>query len=146
MEADIRRLIEERRKLPQPTKIGYLSGFYEQGEVPEGFVDKLLVVQESALHNLTIGHHTCEYCFPGGDDEILAKAKHGNFEFQEIIKEVWSSGDYHSEKFQWSDMLRHYIVSHKYLPPQEFIDAMMIYQPKDSITSKPELKLPDFDF
>lgn len=136
------RIMEERSRRPKPIEVGYLSGPFEQGEVPEGFIDNLLQVQESALHSYTMGHHTCRYCFPGGDDELHSQIDSGVVK-KEATSEVQSSGDYHLDRYKWPDMLRHYIATHKYLPPQDFIDAIGNYRPESVDHPETRLRLPE---
>lgn len=125
---------------PKPIEIGYLSGLYEKGDVPEGFWDKLDLVEESQRHKIgSMGHHTCEYCFPGGDDEMQSKIATGEVD-QNIWEEVTSSGEneLHLDAYyyRWPDMLRHYIGVHKYLPPQQFIADILSYEPPKQFTEE----------
>ena len=82
--------------------IGWLSGDYETGGVPYGFLEKLTTIKEEEIG--TAGWHDCPYC---------DNAK--------------SSSQIAAGKYIWPEMLPHYISVHNYLPPQEFIDFVMGY-------------------
>jgi len=120
--------------------IGYLCGSFPQGEVPSEFLKKIIELQQQkqeggfdvpdivsrVQHTMTWGHHTCEYCFPGGDEELNEKIETSEIEpSEELFENVLSSGDYFLGEYMWPDMLLHYIHDHNYLPPQDFIDFIM---------------------
>lgn len=80
------------------------------GKVPIGFIKKLknYYKKEYAIMQ-TAGSHKCEFCGDiddGYSNEIRVLGLNG------II-------------YAAPSMLKHYINKHKYLPPQEFIDAVM---------------------
>ena len=143
---DYERFTQERLNFKE---IGYLSSLFVQGETPEGFLEKLIKAQETIPHTSTVGHHVCEYCFPGGDNEIQTKVARSEIKSDDVM-DALSSGDYYmlgEKNYKWPLMLAHYIKEHKYLPPQEFIDSVLSYvPPKPSDNRAPEVKLPEFDF
>lgn len=77
------------------------------GEVPEGFLDKLKSFEENRFFK-TKGMHFCELCQENhsSSDEIRVVSNNG---------QVYAS----------PTLIGHYIESHSYLPPQEFIEAVM---------------------
>lgn len=109
----------------QPTKIGYLSGSFEKGEIPEGFLDKLKEIEANFVsYKGSMGQHICEYCFPD-KNELQRKLDRVEVNYEDI-KDALSGGEkvLHG-KYIWPDMLTHYIKVHNYRPPQEFIDEIM---------------------
>jgi hypothetical protein len=82
---------------------------FSQGETPVGFLEALRVYGEREhIIFQTKGFHRCEFCEENANssNEIRVVSKNG------IL--------YAAPK-----MIIHYIEAHKYLPPQEFIDAVM---------------------
>lgn len=105
--------------------IGWLKADKEftMGEVPEGFVDKLKKYEENRFFK-TKGMHYCDFCQENhsSSDEIRVVSKEGV---------VYAS----------PTLLSHYIEEHKYLPPQEFIDAVMEGPSPDSVEYDTAIKL-----
>lgn len=131
--------------------IGYLRGEYPQGEVPTGFLEKLIALQKSDRigETLTAGHHTCEYCFPGGDNELNAKIEAGEIEpSEELFATVCSSGDYYLGEYVWPHMLLHYVRDHHYLPEEEFTEFIMNFDLRKVARKDNDISvtLPPFDF
>ena len=99
-------------------KVGWLDKGqpYTQGIAPKEFVEKLKKIKPK-IH--TKGFHICPFC--GGATSST--------EYQIMIGP--------KKFFDVPYMILHYMEVHNYLPPQEFIDAVM----KESIEEeKPELK------
>ena len=92
----------ERHEITGKKKVGYLSGDYPKGEVPEGFLEKLKEVESKVEKVLSFGVHVCEYC-----------------------QSAESSSEHMAVDYIWPDMLAHYISVHRYKPPEEFIDFIM---------------------
>lgn len=105
---------------PNHINIGWLSSKYpfSQGTVSEEFIDKLKEYCEYP-YNLMRGFHRCEFCYDCkkisnstiipdamGTGEVWVKSKEGITYIAPI-------------------MIYHYIVQHKYLPPSEFINAVL---------------------
>ncbi len=112
----------ERHRVTGAKRIGYLAGDFPQGDVPTGFVEKLKQIEENFSQDVwSLGHHTCEYCFPGGDSE-LRKAIESDKISREEAQQATSSEEHCFGDYVWPDMLAHYITVHQYLPPNEFID------------------------
>ena len=95
----------ERHEITGKKKVGYLSGDYPKGEVPEGFLEKLKKVESTAEVIQSFGFHVCEYC---------GKAR--------------SSREYMAGDYIWPEMLAHYVSVHKYKPPDEFIEFIMRFE------------------
>ncbi|HUS50592.1 MAG TPA: hypothetical protein VMZ91_10535 [Candidatus Paceibacterota bacterium] len=90
---------------------------FNTGEVSKEFLEKLRVYNDSkfSIHN-TRGFHICEFCKEQiSDDKIKAELSSCEIRVVGSDNKVYAS----------PKMLIHYIESHKYLPPQEFIDAVM---------------------
>ena len=79
------------------------------GDIPEGFIEKLKIYLQSEFTILDcLGDHDCEFC----DKQESACCE---------IRVVSSDG----KIYACPELILHYIEDHKYLPPQEFIDAVM---------------------
>ena len=82
---------------------------FNAGEAPEGFLDKLKKYSEDDFLVLqTKGCHGCDFC------------QENNFSSNEI-RVVGKDGSVYASPY----LIIHYIEKHNYLPPQEFIDAVM---------------------
>ena len=92
-------------------KVGWLDKDkpYTQGECPRKFIDKLKKIKLS-MH--TKGWHNCPFC-----DSAKSYS-----EYYIPILPTKNRKGYHAP-----EMILHYIEKHNYLPPQEFIDAVMAY-------------------
>jgi hypothetical protein len=100
-------------------------GWVEMGhEFPIGdFPEKQELLRKLRLknvENLYRGWHSCEYCEPWDKSEpghtYLIHDRSGNGEY--IVQ--WNGKTYSSPI-----LIVHYIETHNYRPPQEFIDAVM---------------------
>lgn len=93
----------------QELNVGWLQkdNEFTTGEVPEGFLDRLKKFEKNRFFK-TRGMHFCEFCQENhsSSDEIRVVSKDGK---------VYAS----------PTLLSHYIDEHNYLPPQEFIDAVV---------------------
>ena len=95
-------------KQPSKLSVGWLDDAHEyiHGEVPDGFVERLLAFcRRPVLH--TMGEHECELCHNRtGSGEIW----------------VFGSGE---SIYVAPDLIYHYVVDHHYQPPMEFINAVL---------------------
>lgn len=106
--------------------IGWLSidHPFPRGEAPQGFVQILSELAESPT-NLFRGSHSCEFC-PAR--EPLAAKKIG-LQMIEDDPETMGNGEIRVKgengiTYVAPVLVRHYVTEHRYLPPQEFIDAV----------------------
>lgn len=126
--------------------VGWLdvSRSYNRGPVPEGFLDKLKVISKRKVE-LTCGHHVCEFCedsklvdVPVAEYRLKGEAYHASGAAMGRLYETGAVGNGEIRVlgkdgvvYAGPAMLHHYIAMHQYLPPQEFIDAVMnIPQPE----------------
>ena len=96
---------------PAMINVGWLEsghGHY-RGTVPEGFLERLRTLAEQPK-NLCRGTHDCDLC-PAGS------GLRGNGE----VHVVGADGQVYAAPV----LVVHYVEEHGYLPPQEFIDAVM---------------------
>ncbi len=113
--------------------VGYLdiNHPYTTGEVPAGFISKLLAMPRAIPVAISAGWHGCPLC-PKQKDNM------GNWISPRIRKHnehAWWLGSmelgiYSIDKtkiYLMPDLITHYIEQHHYLPPQEVIDAVMSY-------------------
>ncbi len=96
--------------------VGWLSSEHPifTGDVPEGFLDRLRDLCQNQKVNLCRGSHRCEFCPPRPlhrDPNI-----DGNGEIR-----VTRNGITYAAPV----LIAHYVEAHRYLPPQDFILAVM---------------------
>ena len=89
---------------PKDVAIGWLDDKdFPKGETPPGFLEKLIKIPSIERHK---GSHVCPFCHSAKSSTIY--------------------GIYANKKtYIYPGMLAHYIKTHNYLPPQEFIDIVM---------------------
>lgn len=112
--------------------VGWLSKEHEfkKGEVPEGFLEKLKIYdeREHRIHQ-TRGFHGCHFC------------QERDFSGSSELRIVNSNGMTYASPA----LIVHYVEAHNYLPPQEFIDAVMNGPSPGSDEYKSAIKLlPNF--
>ena len=115
----------------QELNIGWLQKDqpFNIGEAPEGFLDKLKKYSEDDFIIFqTKGFHSCDYC------------QDNKFSSNEM-RIVGNDGTVYASPY----LIIHYIEAHKYLPPQEFIEAVMTGPIPDSEKYNETIKrLPEF--
>ena len=81
---------------------------FETGEVSDEFIEKLKMIESDDEHTTERhkGFHRCELC-----GELLGSC----------VKRI-SSKD---KSYSFPSKMSHYVTSHSYKPPQEFIDTIM---------------------
>jgi len=115
------------RREPDPTivNVGWLSRehSYEEGPVPEDFVDALRQLVSHPI-NLYRGFHLCEYCPEpqvtfGNEQRLsdLGSSPVGNGE----IRVPGLDGLTYVAPF----LVLHYVAAHHYKPPSAFVDAVL---------------------
>lgn len=126
--------------------VGYLHGKYRRGKVPSGFLGKLKLVENSQFEVvISIGHHVCQYCFPGGDGQVSAKIRSGELK-PEDIEDAMTSCDNVAGNYVWPGLLDHYVRGHNFLPPKKFIDFIMKFDPeKTQPVGTAEILFPPFE-
>ena len=103
----------------------YAVGWIEEpgfptGSVPDEFVDALIAAYPSKIiPDGTRGWHTCTFCeveLPKVDwnGETVDVSGHGHY----LVK-------HENAVYMAPALIPHYILDHNYLPPQEFIDAVI---------------------
>lgn len=103
--------------------IGWLDAkcTYPKGQVSAEFLDRLFLIWDEAQINPMWGYHQCELCeIP----EYPVRIKHGGSNIPlgaTELRVVSPTGIVYASP----DLVLHYISEHKYLPPSEFIEAVM---------------------
>lgn len=89
--------------------IGWLDPDYEytKGVVDEYFLERLSLFLDCIVHDESFGPHTCGFC-----RKALASGEIRVFGLNGVV-------------YAAPTMIDHYIMIHKYQPPQAFIDAVM---------------------
>jgi len=104
--------------------IGWLdTPNFSKGKAPKEFIEKLKTIPFSAF---TKGWHNCPFCEKQSRESTSSTQWH-----------IPLKGDVTGKIFyDVPAMLIHYCEEHNYLPPQEFIDAVMTYEiPETRVTS-----------
>ncbi|WP_456294137.1 DUF7919 family protein [Streptomyces lydicus] len=104
--------------------VGWLSikhPFFRRGKAGGDFLEKIQLLSLSPV-NRSRGYHACEFCFFERHREITFEI-HGKG-MRLGSAELWipSKGSF---KYAAPNLISHYISRHSYLPPQEFIEAVM---------------------
>lgn len=101
--------------------VGWLSRDYDypKGEAPEKLIDSLAKLAEKKT-NMYRGMHFCELC------PSFEEARRNNFRGKTFI----GSGEIRVPgrkgiTYAAPAMIVHYVEMHSYLPPEEFIDAVL---------------------
>jgi hypothetical protein len=108
---------------PAPAlNIGWLDHhhFYPQGETPDAFIAQLWIFCQTFV-NQTLGYHKCEFCQTPAD-HIIASS-----DDQEVslgTAEIWVFGN-NGRAYAAPNLIYHYVVTHHYQPPDEFIQAVL---------------------
>lgn len=100
---------------------------FTAGEVPEAFLESLWdiwTVERGWV--MTRGFHVCPFCPPASDDDprlCQIVVRHGEERWSGSCEIYVPSSEavYHAP-----DLLFHYIVAHRYRPPQVFVDAAFV--------------------
>lgn len=97
--------------------VGWLEKEHEfnTGNVPEGFLDRLKTISNKPMFQ-TRGFQLCHFCKEQIVDNKIKCATSSN-----EIRIVSADGKIYASPM----MIIHYVESHNYLPPQEFVDAVM---------------------
>lgn len=103
--------------------IGWLEKghLFHKGIVPEEFMDKLWKYLRYPVH-VCRGFHACDLCkkHHAGVPIVKFKGQKRTAGYYEI--RVWGKD---GSVYAAPSLLFHYILQHKYQPPQKFIDAVM---------------------
>jgi hypothetical protein len=123
---------------PKPLNIGWLSieAPFETGFSSQEFKDKLLkFCLDEYIVLIARGFHACEFCGLSWEQwHNEQKDKYKNAHWASIgdgeIRVLGKSAIYAAPA-----LIYHYVVEHKYKPPAEFIEAILVGEP-DSIEQK----------
>ena len=97
---------------------------YPTGSVDEEVLDILFRLCTEERRNQTRGFHRCQLCSRA--DEYPTRVVRGEREALLGSAEIRVSGS-DGIAYAAPDMIYHYIVDHGYLPPREFLDALLSY-------------------
>ena len=90
------------------------------GEVPPGFVARLIEIAFTCRKNVTRGSFGCRYC----SMRDLRISADGKRTFPLGSAEIWVPTN-DSTVYCAPNLVVHYVREHKYQPPQAFIDAVI---------------------
>ena len=95
---------------PSVLNVGWLDAQhpFQRGKAPSQFVDRLRTLVHNSVHQ-TRGFHQCSFCTDPtarGSAEILVTGETG-------------------ARYAAPTLILHYVEAHKYLPPAEFIAAVV---------------------
>lgn len=118
---DLSRYSYSKSEIPD-TNIGWLSRWrpFRRGIAPADFVEAL-ALQVRMPRNQMRGYHRCPFCVRFGNE--MASVQISGTEFHLGSAEVHAFS--HGKTFSAPNLVYHYVVRHDYLPPIEFIDAVI---------------------
>ncbi len=107
---------------------------YQQGAIPPSFLDRLWWLCEASVRR-TRGFHLCEFCegLSGSGDAwerriVASRSGRELFLGTAEIRVVDDSG----RVFAAPDLIYHYVEAHAYLPPQQFVEAVLSFDKPSS--------------
>jgi len=105
--------------------IGWLDSnhLYEKGPTTLIFKDKLKAIFKRERMNLVRGRHYCQLC--DEPKKIVYLEMQDGKSHMLGISEIWVPNKFFTKTFSAPDLILHYVDYHHYLPPQEFIDAVI---------------------
>jgi hypothetical protein len=80
---------------------------FDTGVVSQEFIEKLKLYRSYIVQNCWMGAHTCEFC--------RVYASTGELRIFGLDERIYAT----------PTMVVHYVIEHQYLPPQEFVDAVL---------------------
>lgn len=103
--------------------VGWLDAqhYYRTGKPAALFLEKLWEYCTNPLQ-LTLGYHHCAFCQQEG--ELGIEVEYNNRSFTFGTGEIRVIG-HHKVSYIAPDMIFHYVATHNYLPPSEFIEAVL---------------------
>lgn len=114
--------------LPKPftvKHIGWLDSQhpFPKGEVSEKFLTRLAIFCKEVTY-ISLCYHECEFCEP------IAEYEFPDFAENKIIGRSLGTSEFlvfdNKDTFYLApDLIYHYILTHKYQPPEEFIRAVL---------------------
>ena len=129
------RLLCGRNHAEMTIAVGWLENgkLYTTGETPENFVDTLHeFIKTNELYFAFLGVHECDLC------NVKLPPGHLN-----IINGFGSKTCYIAYKdkvYLFPDLIIHYIEDHAYLPPSEFVEAVLNCTPHETIEYFKEIR------
>ena len=116
---------------PPALTVGWLdaSHAFASGDVPHGFIERLRTLARKPTVK-TLGFHLCPFCDFGSSvdrsDEPAFHAQYQRWKEAEAlgsaeIRVVGRRGTVYAAP----TLIWHYVATHRYQPPQEFIEAVM---------------------
>jgi hypothetical protein len=108
---------------PPVLNIGWLDNghTYARGEPSAVFLARLWTFCHSPVNN-TRGFHECPFC--NLDPQAYLAMRQDDEEINMGSGEVWIFGG-NGRAYAAPSLIYHYVVSHHYLPPEEFIEATL---------------------
>ena len=102
--------------------IGWLDDkhYYEKGKCSEKFLDCLFVLCLDTI-NKTRGFHQCPFC----TNKAFGNRVERNGKNVELGSAEIRVTGLNGKLYSCPDMIYHYVLAHEYLPPKEFIDAVL---------------------
>lgn len=116
---------------PESLNVGWLDNAhaYPRGPVPSGFVERLVEIcrRPAKQHR---GFHVCEFCDlgpePASSNQAALNAQYERQKAAGVLSstEIRVTGR-DGRVYASPALICHYVVTHSYQPPQEFIEAVM---------------------
>jgi hypothetical protein len=116
---------------PQVLNVGWLDGSrgFSTGDVPREFVEELQVLARRPQKRCR-GMHFCDLCTPPEDCYLDPRDRESTLRFFEWAKDRQGNGELRvrgcdGKVYAAPVMIVHYVEAHRYLPPSEFIEAVL---------------------
>lgn len=107
---------------PNIFNIGWLeNNDFNQGDLPDDILEKLISMMDKTHANQMRGTHICTFC---GDNAVYGRYQIIGKELFLGSAELWIPNIDFKKIHVVPDLILHYIESHRYLPPKEFLDAV----------------------
>lgn len=108
---------------------------YIKGSPSNEFLEKLFTLCQNSVLKMR-GNHICSFCGEGFKEIVTAEHKGGVAYLGH--SEIWIKGS-NDVIYAAPTLVYHYIIEHSYLPPDEFVEAVLHGEPVN-----PEPKYTDY--
>ncbi|MFD8639531.1 hypothetical protein ACFV14_04390 [Streptomyces zaomyceticus] len=128
----------------QRLNVGWLESGrpWTSGPAPAAFTSELLTVLKAQAVNGTLGLHECDLCAePLDDAHPWYVPRPGHRRASAGADEIRVPGA-PGTAYAAPSLIGHYVLDHGYLPPREFIDAVLAFDLRDRSTAYPWIAFP----
>lgn len=118
------------KSLPAVLNVGWLdhSRSFRRGQAPDNFIKALKRWLSKAKANQTRGFELCRFCRMNNYQQMHVVVEERNVMLGSA--EIWVPG-IKGEVYASPTIIVHYVEEHEYLPPDQYIDAVLRPVPTD---------------